>query len=259
MTDAKIYPDSSNRLWLQDSDQPTARDLDSIVKGENSAHGARHDVGGEDPVTNVDKIDGYDAGNAEGNIPVSNGTVNTNLNADKVDGFDASQTPSAGQIPVLDANGDLDFPADRTIKTDVKASAYLSANQENLTNNTWTKVTLDAENFDVGSDFDTTNSRFTAPVTGYYQVSAQVTWYSSSAVADKRYMIKIYKNGDTDLLMNTVHSSLASSLSNVISCLIYLSANDYIELWANQGSGVDTVDIYGGSKLTYMTVHLHSV
>jgi len=39
---------------------------------------------------NVDRVDGYDAGNGNGQIPVSNGTVNTNLNADLLDGNHAS-------------------------------------------------------------------------------------------------------------------------------------------------------------------------
>jgi hypothetical protein len=34
----------------------------------------------------ADMTDGYHAGNASGNVPVSNGTVNTNLNSDMVDG-----------------------------------------------------------------------------------------------------------------------------------------------------------------------------
>lgn len=49
---------------------------------------------------NVDRLDGYDAGNASGNIPVSNGTVNTNLNADMLDGNHASSfvlAPPQGQ------------------------------------------------------------------------------------------------------------------------------------------------------------------
>lgn len=49
---------------------------------------------------NVDRVDGYDAGNASGNIPVSNGTVNTNLNADLLDGNHASSfvlAPPQGQ------------------------------------------------------------------------------------------------------------------------------------------------------------------
>jgi hypothetical protein len=39
---------------------------------------------------NADKVDGADAGNASGNVALANGTVVTNLNADKVDGKDAS-------------------------------------------------------------------------------------------------------------------------------------------------------------------------
>jgi hypothetical protein len=35
---------------------------------------------------NADVLDGYNTGNASGNIPLSNGTVNTNLNADLLDG-----------------------------------------------------------------------------------------------------------------------------------------------------------------------------
>jgi hypothetical protein len=39
---------------------------------------------------NADQVDGYDAGNADGNIPISNGTRNINLNADLLDGQHAS-------------------------------------------------------------------------------------------------------------------------------------------------------------------------
>lgn len=35
---------------------------------------------------NADKVDDKDVGNADGNVPLSNGTVNTNLNADLLDG-----------------------------------------------------------------------------------------------------------------------------------------------------------------------------
>ena len=47
---------------------------------------------------NVNQLDGYDAGNASGNIPVSNGTLNTNLNADMVDGRHAGN--ANGNIPI---------------------------------------------------------------------------------------------------------------------------------------------------------------
>lgn len=53
------------------------------------------------------KFDGYNAGNTNGNVPVSNGTVNSNLNADMVDSYHASPTPTASTIPVADSSGKL--------------------------------------------------------------------------------------------------------------------------------------------------------
>lgn len=52
-------------------------------------------------------FNGLTTGNASGNIPVSNGTLNINLNADLLNGFDASTTPAANIIPVHDASGRL--------------------------------------------------------------------------------------------------------------------------------------------------------
>lgn len=54
---------------------------------------------------NVDKLDGYDAGNATGNIPISNGTVNVNLNADLLDGYQPGS--AANQLLILDANASV--------------------------------------------------------------------------------------------------------------------------------------------------------
>jgi hypothetical protein len=46
-------------------------------------------------------------GNASGNIPVSNGTKNINLNADKLDGYDADTGTTASTIPVRDSSGKI--------------------------------------------------------------------------------------------------------------------------------------------------------
>lgn len=59
---------------------------------------------------NSDKLDGYDAGNATGNIPVSNGTVNVNLNAQLLNGIASSQfvrndSPYNGTVPIAVGNG----------------------------------------------------------------------------------------------------------------------------------------------------------
>ena len=71
-----------------------------------SAIGHDHDsdyLGIAAQAADSDKLDGYHASNSTGNIPISNGTVNTNLNADKLDGYDASNATAS--IPI--SNGTL--------------------------------------------------------------------------------------------------------------------------------------------------------
>ncbi|MEN6411624.1 MAG: hypothetical protein ABFC84_02535 [Veillonellales bacterium] len=49
----------------------------------------------EDQIVNAGTLSGLSVGNASGNIPESNGTVNANLNADRLDGYDASAFAAA--------------------------------------------------------------------------------------------------------------------------------------------------------------------
>lgn len=118
---------------------------------------------------NADQVDGYHAGNASGQIPISNGTVNTNLNADKLDGYDANTGTTANTIPVRNASGQV--PGDitgnaatatklqtaRTISLsgdvtgsasfDGSANASISATLANsgVTAGTYRQVTVDAK------------------------------------------------------------------------------------------------------------------
>jgi len=60
---------------------------------------------------NSDKLDGFHAGNETGKVPVSNGTVNTDLNADKLDGFHAGN--ETGKVPVSNGAVNTDLNADK--------------------------------------------------------------------------------------------------------------------------------------------------
>ncbi len=59
---------------------------------------------------NADRLDGYHAGHSSGQVPVSDGTVNTSLNADKLDGYDAGH--ASGQVPVSDGTVNTQLNAD---------------------------------------------------------------------------------------------------------------------------------------------------
>ncbi len=143
---------------------------------------------------------------------------------------------------------------DKAPNINVKARAYLSASQLDLVHGTATKVGLDAETYDIGSDF--ADGKFTAPVNGYYLVTGQIRF--TGVVANKSYISEIRVNGLTRL-QTSYHASLSTHLSAVFSDIIYLDADDYIELFAISNADVDTVDILGGTNYTFMTVHLLSV
>lgn len=85
---------------------------DIVLQTEVAANGAnkvpRLDATGKGAFSitgDAATVAGKTVGNASGNVPLSNGTVNTNLNADMVDGFHVGS--GANQIPTRDAAGKL--------------------------------------------------------------------------------------------------------------------------------------------------------
>lgn len=142
--------------------------------------------------------------------------------------------------------------------TTVKARVYLSSDQLNLTDTVPTKVQLDTESYDTGSNFDnSTNYRFTVPTTGYYLVSATVTY--QNLVANKRYTTAIYKNGTRVSSVTIGNGGATDYMSVPISDIIYLTSGDYIELYAQViDTGVNTIDINGSPSQTFMSIHLLS-
>ena len=136
----------------------------------------------------------------------------------------------------------------------IGAFAYLSSDQLNLVNDTWTKVTLNAELFDLGADFDTTTYKFTCDTAGYYAISGNVNFLTGTVIANKEYGAQIRVNGVT-VIMGNIHSELTTALSIALPMkVMHLSVNDYIELWVRSRAGVDTVDLYGTSAANYLSV-----
>lgn len=139
-----------------------------------------------------------------------------------------------------------------------RARAYLSTAMANITSAAYTKVTLNAETYDPGSNFDsTTNYRFTAPVSGYYHIRGQVM-FSNVTVADKLFIGSIYVNG-ASVADDYKHNSAAQSICVQPSCIVYLGAGDYIELYGRQDTGVNTVSILNNSKYTFLEVAFMSI
>ena len=132
----------------------------------------------------------------------------------------------------------------------------LSDIQSNLVDVTPTKVLLDVVPAVYTDGIENiVNHRITPGRAGFYSIVGQVE-FTNSIIANKYYAAYIYVNG-TRLVRHNAHSGIGNVLS--VLCSLpnhYLTAEDYIELWAMSGSGDDTVDISGGGSFddTFLSV-----
>ena len=147
--------------------------------------------------------------------------------------------------------GNIDVPQ---IVTDAPAfKAVLSADQ---TGNTaaFTKVQINTVDFDLTSDFDTSNYRWIPSVAGYYHIMGQV--YINTLADGKLGISVIYKNG-TEFARGSQHSngSTVACLS-IASTLVYMNGTtDYVELYGYHNNA-SSLDFKSSIKWTNFSGHL---
>ena len=146
---------------------------------------------------------------------------------------------SSGQALTTNASGQLAFA---TVGYDnTPAFSVTKSGDQSISQNTWTKVEWETEQFDTDSAFDNTNDKFTVPSGkgGVYQLNVQVavTNQTESAELD----IKVYKNGSATSTptFSREYSGGASDFTNTTQLhhLYDLDAGDYVEIYAFHGSG----------------------
>lgn len=124
-------------------------------------------------------------------------------------------------------------------------SAY-AISATNTATATWTKIVLNAEEFDTANCFNTSTYAFTPNVAGYYQINACI--FSGSLPATMG--IALYKNGAQ--FKTGALSSGATAYRATVAALIYLNGTtDYVDAYWYQASGV-TVNSTAGAEFTYL-------
>lgn len=108
-----------------------------------------------------------------------------------------------------------------------------------------TAMPYDTKTFDTGSNVDvvTNKGRFTAPIAGFYQFNARYSTPGTSNID----IIYLYKNG-SEALRGNEHFYTANPMGVIVSGLLQLAANDYIEVYYNI-NGTPAVDV--GQSLNY--------
>ena len=138
----------------------------------------------------------------------------------------------------IDQNGYLTLP------NTPAASAYVSSSSPGAANNKIQNATLGLNNthYNNGGHFNTSNYRFTCPVTGYYKVSFSTNLHTSNHSDGQNFQINLQVNGSTRHIhydtKQSSHTWLFMGWAETVLC----SANDYISLSVagNAVLGVDS-------------------
>ena len=103
---------------------------------------------------------------------------------------------------------------------------------------------LDTESWDYGSNFDTVNAKFVAPIDGIYHFDAKIAY--GAAIANKLYLIMLYVGG-TVVIKNYLNTGADTTgiAQALLSVDLKLEEDDYVELYARHLAGVNTVDVSG--------------
>lgn len=106
------------------------------------------------------------------------------------------------------------------------------------TSTTATKVTFNTENYDISNNFDTAQSRFTAPEKGIYLFGANIGFANMTS---EGVVINLYKNGAQDVILlnhqvTTPNTGWQQSKGGVTA--LSLNAGDYVEVYLLTSSAV---------------------
>jgi hypothetical protein len=97
----------------------------------------------------------------------------------------------------------------------------------------WSVMSFNAELFDSNGDYNTSNYRFVAPVTGNYQFNTTINMYNVDVSQNAtQFVISLYKNGveQTRMYQGAQYTNAASDRNRSGSAVLRMNANDYAEI-----------------------------
>ena len=171
----------------------------------------------------------------------------------------ADGTLKVGTITNSAGSGNITIGSGVTVNVNRPSfMGYYSSDYQTVSDNVTTKLTIDTEEFDTNSAFDTSNSRFTIPSNqaGKYFLFTKFFTYSSNDTG-RQGKIYIYKNGS---VIAQTENQYRLTQDDIVGGALYTSytvdasASDYFEAYGNfnVNSGTDNRlyrAIFGGYKL----------
>jgi hypothetical protein len=188
-------------------------------------------------------------------VPATNSVTSAMLNLTTLSTTGITDNGSANSI-TIDTNGHVTMPLQSAVH------AYPSTAQDDMATGIVT-IVLGAEIYDVNSDFNTSNSTFTAPVTGKYQVNASVSVHDVDTAFQWMYGVLLVSS-NRNYYMQQIDPRIEISSDGLrqfnASTLVDMDANDTLLLKIRTSShGATQQDLTIGDASaaeTFLTVHL---
>lgn len=177
-----------------------------------------------------------------GSVNVSAATiVNSTVSGGSVNGVVVSGSNINGasntitNVPVSSFSGIIGITAGGTgVPAQPKFYAYRNAVQA-IADNSASRFNLNVEVFDTNSNFDTSTSRFTPTIAGYYSFTAAIAF--AAGVADRYFYSAVHKNG-------TIASTSPSRFTGtgtqaaLTTCILPMNGTtDFVEMYVYQNTG----------------------
>ena len=141
-------------------------------------------------------------------------------------GLTELQHTNGTSAATIDASGRILTPARPAFRAEKRAS------HQSVTDSVVTKITFEHEAFDIGSNYDTSNSKFVAPIAGIYHFNILLRAIANASTMDYVQGF-LYKNGSlySDIIqMQTTANYLQNShLGGGLT--VQLAASDEIEIY----------------------------
>jgi hypothetical protein len=169
-------------------------------------------------------------------------------------------SPGADKLLTSDADGDATWETAASSTNTPSFGAYLAANQT-FTDDSWEKITMNTEEWNIGGGFSTANNRFTVPSgeAGKYFFSATTT-ATDSVGGQEMGTIRIAVYKKPALGSNAAFKQAWFDGSGArhewrcesITCVLDLGVDDEIEFHAYMESG-NSPTALGGQSMTFCT------
>lgn len=120
----------------------------------------------------------------------------------------------------------------------VRFRGYKASGSQAVTGGVATKITFTTEEYDAGANYDASNSRFTAPISGVYFLNTIVQTLAGTTTTDNN--LALYKNGSLMRKGGNLKSGVYPQ--HQVIGMFPLAAGDYIEVYFINGVGGDTIE-----------------